>query len=889
MAMMRRIGVSLRSEGGFSLAEVLMAGLIMALAILPMVGMFDGAFLASQAAADINTSAECLQLYTEKIRNIPFYMEHSESDLGIPLDVDDFYWGSRSPVYTNTWTTAPEVVVKNYDVEPYPDMRVTVKMSYIDDEVMNGVTLEQAANATVLASDWQPTTLYGYDRPQNATGKTLTLILYEVKATARSGRSYTNAELYANPTDAVANVYIDRVVNIDSDSSKLGTRYNALSECVSAPHNKNDITIRAYGEGFTAAEVASGLVDVRLVRVEDTDVQLRGSPTLTFGTDATGTYVQGEIDLADDDGDEEPWAPDYRMPGYWHAWLAVDHVISVRNSAFVVEYPVPVYHSPGSDFADGDGNKSGLESSTDEVITFTNLDYVINFVTGEHPAPGVGAVVQLVHTVEDDGVPIDSINGTNLTIVPSAADGYQTGLTSVSARFNFTGHIGGDYYVRVVNCIDRSTPDPQVMGNTYFELDAGPYYYLEGPPAVDEVYVYEETPVTPSVRHFGYDDREYTYNLEIKGFNFDDEISVDDIWLGLGGDVLVEPPVGDNEVHPVSVDILDDQTIQADFDFVDDVGDTERGLYWLYVRNSNGFGNVLNPAFDIREPRPIVYDYSVDTYGLWQNYYGVEVQVIGECFDVDPVAGDYVDVMIKEKDVPANDWLATEAMAAPVAAPGGRLVTCALNLVGCDTGDWELYVKSQPAGLTDSGYTDVISGIIYTSYISVDYGTPILLTPGVPAAGQPWSVSITSRYKDCNGSGEWGEWSSWQTVTEGNGSRAWAWENDPLHDTVNYRTEGEMYFAQLRGMGFNKDGTIDVECMGKNDLPPQFPLFQQTWQDQAVHCDRASAQVWIEMDDTQKKSSGPDEGGFVKMRIRNDGTGMWSDWYIDRFAFQSQG
>jgi hypothetical protein len=224
-----------------------------------------------------------------------------------------------------------------------------------------------------------------------------------------------------------------------------------------------------------------------------------------------------------------------------------------------------------------------------------------------------------------------------------------------------------------------------------------------------------------------------------------------------------------------------------------------------------------------------------------------------------------------------------------VTSADGTQLSCEFNLIDCDRGDWELYVESQPAEITDSGYADIVDGTTYQSFVDVDYGTPILLTAGVPAAGQPWSVRITSRYKDCDDAGVWGDWSAWETSTEGNGTRAWAWENDPDHATIGYRTQGEMYFAEVRGMGFNKDGTIDLSCLSKNDLPPQFPLFKTTWLNLTVQCDRANALVWIEMDDTLKKASGPDEGGLVDIQIKNNTSGDKSDWYLNRFNFRSQG
>ncbi len=885
----KAIGRKLTREEGFSLAEVMMAMVILAMAVFPMVGMFDGAFRVSMAASDINLTAECLQRYSEMARSTPFYVAHDESNATTPLDFDDFYWGSRSPVTTNNWTNAPRVTVKPFNAEPYPSMQVTIKMAFVDDELVEGRTLEQAANLTGMSPDWGPMKLYGYDRPKSNTGKVLTLILFEVMVTTRSGYTSTNTELYASPTDMVANVYIDRVVNVSSDATKKGTRYNAYNECISAPHTKNSITIRAYGEGFTQSDLDAGLVSVKLVRVEDTDIELKN---MSFGMDGNEAYIQGTIDLNDNNGSEEPWGPKYRMPGYWHAWLVVNHVISVRNNIFVVEYPVPVYHSPGSDFNDSSGDKQGLESATDEVLTLTMVDYVTDLVPENYPNPGIGAVIQLVHTTSDNGVPIDTITGKNLTISPSTQKGYTTGLT-VSAHFDFTGHIGGNYMVRVINCIDRATPSKDVMGNTYFELTTGPYYYLEGPPAVNEVYVYEETPVTASPRHFVYDDRGYTYTLEIKGYNFDNLIAAADVKLGIGGNTSDDPPSGAvNEISPLTVTWVDSQTLRAVFDFHEDasgnevVEETERGVYWLWVRNSNGFGKVLNPALDIRAPAPVIYDYDIKTYGLWQNYYNVGIDLVGECFDVDEVSGTYYfDVMIKEKTDPVNDWLATEGLDDPTASDFGRKATCALNLIDCDAGDWELYAKSMPSGATDSGYTDIISGDTYITYLPVTVGTPTLLTNGVPTASEPWSVKVKSHYMNSNAAGEWPPgWSDWLESTEGAGSQAVVYETDDGRSQPQNRTRGEMFFVELRGMGFNK-GTVNIQC--QNDHGEDTDGMDETWTNVPVLTDRANVKVWIAMQASDAKRTGPhqkDDGSAnpIRIKIKNNVNNKWSDLFNNR-------
>ncbi|MDY6796797.1 MAG: hypothetical protein SWK76_16165 [Actinomycetota bacterium] len=899
MKFFTRIRISSHGEGGFSLAEVMMAGLILVIAVLPMTGMFDGAFQASQAAYDLNLSQECMRLYAEQVLNIPFYQAHDESDLGVALDVDDHYWGSRSPIYDNTWSDAPHVLAKDYGTDPYPDLKVEIRMAYLDDSLVEGRSLEEAANLTQLDTVWTPRDAYGSDKPITPGGKPLNLIIYEILVTSQKGGTVSDVKMYAAPTGILSNVYIDKIINVSADSTKQGTRYNDLDECISAPHNKNDITVRVYGQGFTETDVQGGLVDVKLVVLDDVDVDLDFDPATAY--DVVGGYIEGNIDLHDALSSADPWALwQCRRPEYWDGWLVVDHVISVREDVFVVEYPSPVYHAGASDFNDSDGDKEGLESETDEVITFAAVDYCIQFDPIQYGS--VGVIIQLVHSQADvdTGDPLDVINGKidSLIIDPDSSYGYQTDL-EVSAHFDFTGHIGGKYKVRVINCIDRSNPSINTPGNTYFEVEYDPddpdtYYELQGPPRVDSAYVYEEVPVTTDERHFAFDSREYPYTLEIKGYNFDNLISPLDIKLGYAGDISSDPPVGLVEIGPDSSLVVDENTLRADFTFTDAKTGGNYGRWWLYVRNSNGFGYVLENAFDILEPAPIIYDYSVESYGFWQNYFDVDVQLIGECFNTDALNGEYIDVMIREESVPANDWLANEAMTDPVSSDFGRQLDCAVNLVECDTGVWWLYALDQPAGTTECDHVDDLASPAhdYRTLIEITMGAPRLLTDGVPTDPLDYSLMTQSRYRGCDNAGVWSDWSDWYPSVEGTlfgGSyNAWIWENDPDIE-VQWRTEGEMYFEEIRGMGFNKDGTISVQV--KNNDAPQGPGMDADWNNLTVMMDRTAPKVWVEMDDpdTDKRTTGPDEGGYARIRLYNSANSTWCDWYINRIRIRSEG
>lgn len=908
MRRLRKVAFTFGDDAGFSIAEVMVAFIILAIALIPMVNMFDAAFDVSMAATDMNMAQECLRLYTEKVKNIPFYFAHSEEDASVKKDVDDFFWGSRLPVNDNRFTAAPYVLMKASTAEPYVGMKVEIRMAYLDEDYVEGRTLREAADLTTLDANWGPMKLYGYDRPLTDTGKALNLILYEVRVTLDSGREYTSTNLYSSPTDVLANVYIDKVVNVDTDENKKGTRYNNYGDCVSAPHTKSNIMLRFYGEGFTAADLAAGLVTIRLVRVDDNDIT---PASVVYGEDAKGKYLEGSVSL--DSGGaslaHNPWSP-RRAVGEWDAFLVVNHVISIRDKAFTVEYPLPIFGA-ASNYSDLDGDREGLESETDEILTFTDVGYFTHVKPAVGQNPGIGAVIQLIHTETNPqtGLPADVITGTGFELTAyTDPRGYQSSGLTARSHFDFMGHAGGWYRVRIINCIQRVTSSStdvlgivNIPGNTYIDLPESFNYYLEGPPAIYDFYVTgyveldgSETPLPISEkRNFMYDDRPYMYKVRIEGVNIDEYASVK---LGMGAF-----PEGDNTISPQQLIYHDQYTLEAVFNIGENVGEDQRDWYWLYVENSNGFGSLTNPAFDIRRPAPIIYDYSVDTYGLWQNYYDVQVTLAGECFDLDlsTPGPDFELRMRSNSDPPPTDFLvATEAMYAsgdgPVSLDGGRQVMAKLNFVDCDPGGWELYGVNA-GGETDTRYQDALRGVTYLADLDISLGAPVLRTADVPSGPEDYSLIIKSRYNGFS-EGSWQGWSDWYTSTEGTlgnvppyGSirNSWAWENDPVHDNPEYRTMGEMYFVEIRGMGFNKGGTLSVHV--KNDDKSPHTGMNKEWTGLVVHADRSQVKVWVEMDESMKSSTGPDEGGMAEIRLRNDSAGVWQDWYVNRIALRSEG
>ena len=70
---------ALKSEAGYSLAEVMASIVILTVAIIPMVGMFDAALRAATASGDYDAARTCAGQKLEQIRSLPY-----ESVSGLP-------------------------------------------------------------------------------------------------------------------------------------------------------------------------------------------------------------------------------------------------------------------------------------------------------------------------------------------------------------------------------------------------------------------------------------------------------------------------------------------------------------------------------------------------------------------------------------------------------------------------------------------------------------------------------------------------------------------------------------------------------------------------------------------------------------------------------------
>ena len=248
-------------EDGFSLAEVMVAFLILGVSVLPMVGMFDSSFRVTRMAYEKNLSQQCGDYFLESVRNIPFYEAHNYDEIGtgIKKDVDDHYWGERARVggsLDNSWRQEHAVVMKDYGVEPFPELQVKVNIGYIDHARLGSGTPLTEAMAT-MHRDWVPypttTGQVGKDKPVDRNGIELNIMVYEVTVYENLGSTpvYRVSTVYSSPKVS-ANLYVSRVLNVSAEATKRGQHINsngtpedpADDYCDSAPHTKNDISVR---------------------------------------------------------------------------------------------------------------------------------------------------------------------------------------------------------------------------------------------------------------------------------------------------------------------------------------------------------------------------------------------------------------------------------------------------------------------------------------------------------------------------------------------------------------------------------------------------------------------------------------------------------------------
>ena len=76
---MRSLIKSTAQESGYSLVEVMVAMVVLTVAVVPMVGMFEGAIQAANASGDYDKARTCAVQKLEQVKSLPY--ETVEGDL----------------------------------------------------------------------------------------------------------------------------------------------------------------------------------------------------------------------------------------------------------------------------------------------------------------------------------------------------------------------------------------------------------------------------------------------------------------------------------------------------------------------------------------------------------------------------------------------------------------------------------------------------------------------------------------------------------------------------------------------------------------------------------------------------------------------------------------
>ena len=592
----------LNREGGFTLAEILVAGLIMAVALIPIVRMFDTSFMGIRKMEALSNSINCAEVAMEEIRTMPFYEPHTQGDQSMNYDIDDRFWGTRSPVIKNynegeslpVWESTPQVVYYTYGAfSGYEDFRVTVQLCYLTDST--GVASMQGNALAGTDDDWGPKKP-GKDRPANSQAAPLHLLLVRVNAYWMEGESEDSYSLESIVTDneSVYNLGLTSIT-VTGPAQVMGTKTNAATHW-SNPNANVNVTVKGYG--FDAATIQAYLVrdarnDIPITLGSKNPTTLTGTMNLYSGHSEATNLFNPKADI-----------------GYWTVKIKQQGILSTYlYQGFVVEYPKPVITDFGNDDASWPNNKTGSNDLTDVRIKITGGPFVYKVAN---------PTVSLVQDVEENP---ETVEGTIVSVT-----GANTGYTSapgctIIAQFDLTELALGPYNVEVTNVepelIGHVTSDPDPLERVYTVTEPPP-------PEIDTVYVFGSGQ-TSAYRNVG---NPWKLVFEGRYFSRNGTPPVE-VWLCEsvtgGGE-----PAG-NRVQGTNVSVPNNTTIIADFN----LSGLPVGFYKGYVKNlsSNLAGWTVGAPFEVREFNANIGSFVPNTgYAFFENYYDIPSKITGAGF-----------------------------------------------------------------------------------------------------------------------------------------------------------------------------------------------------------------------------------------------------------------
>jgi len=580
----------LNQEGGFTLAEIFVAGLIMAVALIPIVRMFDTSFSGIRAMESLQGGEDCAKAAIEQIKSMPLY-EPYNPDFG-DVDIDDSFWGIRNPVTYNPgaptpdWVNIPEVAFYDYGgFSGYENFRVGIRLSYLD----NGTS------PAVLEADWGPKTV-GKDRPTDSDSKSIHLLLVQLNVywvLEGVERSYT-LETIVTDTEAIYDLGISDITVLGPSSIMDPNHSNAAAHWPDAV-----VQVEIKGWGFNTD--AAALLKASLVRDRNTDIPI----TITS---KTSEIIRGTVNLystGTDISDEVDWYPRAAI-GYWSVKVNQEAIFSTYlYNGFIVEYPKPVI----TDFGNAsDMSKTGLNWTSNASLKVTGGPFVYKV---KKPA------ARLIRYGENNEI-LNQLDGTDVAVTPiNTTYGYGSTGYTITATFNLTKGDPGEYHMYVVN-----TDDATLAGHVQSNPSVAVYTIIEVKPQVDDAYINGSSPVERRVyRNVG-----NPWRLRIVG-NYFNLVGSPPVDVYLCSEVVGEAPAG-NYVQGTNIGMISSQAFLADFN----LSSLPEGNYKVFVRNRNDnkVGWTAGAPITLLTFNANIGGFTPNSgYSFYENYYDILCKITG--------------------------------------------------------------------------------------------------------------------------------------------------------------------------------------------------------------------------------------------------------------------
>jgi hypothetical protein len=640
----------LNQEGGFTIAEIIVAGFILAFALVPIVKMFDVSFSGIRAFEGIQNSVSSARAAVEEIRSMPFY-EPYNATFG-DVDIDDHFWGSRNPENTNPgdatpdWESIPEVEYYGYGTfEDYESYRIGVKLAYLDDDT----------GVSSLLTGWGPKTA-GKDRPKDAANESIHLLLVQVNAYWMDGteeRSYT-LESVVTDTEAIYNLGISSITVTGPTSIQDLDENGQVRKANAAAHWSSpnvDVQLEIKGWGFNPDAAAN--LTASIVRDKNNDIPItlsyKSTDTLrgTMKLYNTGTDVAGEPD----------WYPRAAI-GYWSVKVKQETILSTYlYQGFIVQYPKPVI----SDF----GNAADMSKTGPNYWNAASLKVVGGPFVNQVKTPAVRLL-----QYGENGEILNQVNGTNIVLtVPASSYGYALSPNcTITANFDLTTAAPGEYHMVVVN-----TDEPTLVGHIASDPSSAVYTIIDTIPIINNAYVYGTSPhESRAYRNVG-----NPWRLVIEG-NYFSMVGSPSVDVYICSQVVSNLPAG-NYVQGTSAAVTNYNTIVAYFDF----SSLPAGSYYVFVRNrvNDKVGWSAAPVFTLLDFSGNVGGFVANSGNFYENYYDISSKITGNGFT------DVTKITIVNSSGTVEYDVTSESTLG-----GSNEIPVNLNLINCAYGNWNIRV-----------------------------------------------------------------------------------------------------------------------------------------------------------------------------------------------------